>query len=53
MHGFFFFLSRFNVFYHHYAFSYLCALKCKSYEDKIFCVGGGAGVVCGLSESGI
>ena len=27
MHGFFFFLSRFNVFYHHYAFSYLCALN--------------------------
>ena len=25
MHGFFFFLSRFNVFYHHYAFSYLCS----------------------------
>ena len=27
MRGFFFFLSRFNVFYHHYAFSYLCALN--------------------------
>ena len=27
MHSFFFFLSRFNVFYHHYAFSYLCALN--------------------------
>ena len=25
MRGFFFFLSRFNVFYHHYAFSYLCS----------------------------
>ena len=26
---------------------------CKIYEDKILCVGGGAGVVRGLSESGV
>jgi hypothetical protein len=27
--------------------------KRKNYEDKIFCVGGGAGVGCGLSGAGV
>lgn len=53
MRGFFFFLSRFNVFYHHYAFSYLCDLNIEGYEDEIFSVGGRIGVVRGLSESGV